>query len=111
MAQITIAEALRELDSFLQILDNAYWEAATLAHKDRFYDIINSVHIENNELAKLSIQDHYLSYEPVTAGFRNSQPKLQQLLDELPMWVQRSSTSESLAQELPQIIRLLKTDK
>lgn len=64
MERITVADAVRSLETLLQILDNAYWESSEIAHKDVIYDIISIVHIEMNELAKLSVEDHYMAYEP-----------------------------------------------
>lgn len=107
MERITIAEVTRYFDSILQILDNAYWEACHIAEKDVFYDIISTLHLERNELAKLSIEDHYLAYEPITSGFRHSQQKLKKLQSNLPSWVNRATTAEKLEEELPNIIALL----
>ena len=64
MDRTTVADAVRSFESLLQVLDNAYWEASEIAHKDVIYDIISIVHVEINELAKLSVEDHYMAYEP-----------------------------------------------
>lgn len=107
MERITVADAVRSLETLLQILDNAYWEAAEIAHKDVIYDIISIMHIEINELAKLSVEDHYMAYEPTSAAFRNSQGKLKHLQNNLQHWVNRSSTLKMLEAELPATVLLL----
>jgi hypothetical protein len=107
MERITIADAMRNLETLLQVLDNAYWEAGEIAHKDVIYDIISTVHIEINELAKLSVEDHYMAYEPITGAFRTSQQKLKVLHSNLQKWVNRSSTVKLLESELPVVLSLL----
>ena len=107
MERITVADAIRSLETLLQILDNAYWEASEIAHKDVIYDIISIMHIEINELAKLSVEDHYMAYEPTSAAFRNSQGKLKLLQNNLQHWVNRSSTLKMLEAELPATVLLL----
>ncbi|MBC6904836.1 hypothetical protein DWB84_05090 [Saccharophagus sp. K07] len=107
MDRITVADAARSLETLLQILDNAYWEASDIAHKDVIYDIISTLHGEISELAKLSIEDHYMAYEPITAAFRKSHIKLKTLQTNLQHWVLRSSTASHLEQELPAVMQLL----
>lgn len=107
MDRITVADAVRSLETLLQVLDNAYWEASEIAHKDVIYDIISIMHMEINELAKLSVEDHYMAYEPITAAFRNSQGKLKMLHTNLQHWVSRSSTANLLEAELPATVSLL----
>lgn len=107
MERVTIAHAVRNLEALLNLLDSAYWEASQIAHKDSIYDMISTLHIEINELAKLSVEDHYMAYEPITSDFRNSQQALKQLQRDLGTWVIRSRTTKTLAGELPQVIALL----
>lgn len=107
MERITVATAVRNLETLLQVLDNAYWEAGEIAHKDVIYDIISIVHAEINELAKLSVEDHYMAYEPISASFRNSQVKLKMLHNNLQNWMHRSSTVKLLETELPVVVALL----
>lgn len=107
MDRITVADAVRSLETLLQILDNAYWEASEITHKDVIYDIVSTVHMEINELAKLSVEDHYMAYEPITAVFRKSHGKLKMLQNNLQHWVARSSTANLLEVELPATLQLL----
>lgn len=107
MGRTTVADAVRSLETLLQVLDNAYWESSEIPHKDVIYDIISIMHMEKNELAKLSVEDHYMAYEPITAEFRNSQGKLKFLHNNLQHWIHRSSTLKQLEVELPMTVQLL----
>lgn len=100
MDRVTVADAVKSLETLLQILDNAYWEAAEIAHKDAIYDIISVIHMETSELAKLSVEDHYMAYEPITVAFRSSHGKLKTLQTNVHSWVNRSSTARLLEAEL-----------
>lgn len=107
MERVTIAKAMRHLETLLLLLDNAYWETSQITCKDFIYDMISTLHIEINELAKLSVEDHYMAYEPISSDFRNGQYKLKLLHSDLSNWVVRSRTSKLLGDELPQVISLL----
>ena len=98
----SIANAARTLEELRQGLDEAYWEAASIERKDFFYDIISAVHCELSEIAKLSVQDHHLDYEPITQEFRTARSKLSKLRKMLDDYVLRSGTAlrlESLISE------------
>ena len=41
MTQTSVADTLREYLSLLELLDDAYWEASSIHHKDMLYDIIS----------------------------------------------------------------------
>lgn len=92
----TIAEAVNTLSELLQTLEDAYWEASTIDRKDRFYDLISAVNRELSELAKLSIQDHHLEYEPVSFEFRRARAKLMDLRKLMDDCVGRASTAAKL---------------
>ncbi len=79
MNQTSVADTLREYLLFLELLDDAYWEAGCIAHKDMIYDIISIFNQEVAELNKLSIQDHHYPYEVITEGIRRVVPKLERL--------------------------------
>ncbi len=96
MAKTCIADSISLLTELLQTLEDAYWEASTLQHKDRFFDVINAVYQEQTELAKLSIQDHDLEYEPISDSFRRCRERLSELRKTLDQSVFRSSTATRL---------------
>jgi hypothetical protein len=107
MERITIADAVRELEDLAGLLDNAYWDSADIHQKDLFYNLISLLHSELNELAKLSVSDHYMAYEPITAPWRNGLSKLRQLQGNIDQWVPRSKTASLLESQLPTVIRIM----
>lgn len=105
--QTSIAEVTHLLEEFLATLDNAYWESSDTERKDTLYDIISIFHIELRELAKLSVEDHYLSYEAISTGARNIQAKLRSMHSQLDQWALRTSTADQLRTQLPLVSNLL----
>ncbi|SFR66085.1 hypothetical protein SAMN05216203_2310 [Marinobacter daqiaonensis] len=92
MSQTSVADTLREYLSLLELLDDAYWEASSIQHKDMLYDIISIFHQEVSELNKLSIQDHHYPYEVITEGMRRVVPRLEQLDEQRLEVIQRTQT-------------------
>ncbi|MGP4844480.1 hypothetical protein ACTXGQ_10145 [Marinobacter sp. 1Y8] len=88
----SVADTLREYLSLLELLDDAYWEASTLQHKDMLYDIISIFHQEVAELNKLSVMDHHYPYEVITEGIRRVIPKLLRLEEQQEDVIQRTQT-------------------
>lgn len=107
MEKITIAQAVKTLENALIILDDGYWGASQMSHKDHLYNLISVLQKELNELAKLSVEDHYMAYEPVTVTFRNSSNTLRQLQNQLHDWVTRTETASNLENELPHLLHLV----
>lgn len=106
MVHASISDAVQTLQELLENLDNAYWEAASMERKDLFYDLISAVNNELSELAKLSIQDHDLEYEPVTSEFRVAKGKLSNLRKLLDECVLRSSTSAKLETVIGDVVAM-----
>lgn len=96
MTSTSIAKAVKVLEGLAAGLNEAYWEASTIDRKDFFYDIISAVHSELSEIGKLSVLDHDLGYEPITAEFRSAHVKLSRLRKMLDEFVLRSSTASRL---------------
>lgn len=96
MSHSSIATAVNVLEELSVSLDEAYWEAASIENKDFFHDIISAIHSELSELAKLSVQDHHLDYEPITIEFRAARLKLAKLRKSLDQYVLRSRTAARL---------------
>jgi hypothetical protein len=96
MMNTSIAEVVKILEGLAAGLNEAYWEASTVDRKDFFYDIISAVHSELSEIGKLSVLDHDLVYEPITAEFRAARTKLSKLRKMLDEFVMRSSTAARL---------------
>ncbi|MAL97939.1 hypothetical protein [Hydrocarboniclastica marina] len=92
MPNASVADALREFLALIELLDDAYWEASTIPHKDGLYDIISIFTTEVAELNKLNSQDHHFPYEIITEGVRRVVPKLERLEDTRDEVIQRTQT-------------------
>lgn len=107
MSKPTIAEAVDNIENLLAVMDNAYWEASSVDKKDCIYSIISLLHEERSELAKLSIQDHGLPYEPVSSVFKRLQPKLNGLRRNLDDIVVRPHTAQQLEQLISRVVAMI----
>jgi hypothetical protein len=107
MTKPTIAAAAENIEQLLAVMDNAYWEASSVDKKDCIYSIISLLHEERSELAKLSIQDHGLPYEPVSSVFKRLQPKLNTLRRNLDDMVVRPQTAQQLEQLISRVVAML----
>ena len=103
----SIADASGDIQELISILDNAYWETATIERKDLIYSIIALLGSENTEINKLSIQDNHLPYEPISEDFRELKNKLNQLRKMMDEVVMRSVTARALDRLIPKITSLL----
>ncbi len=106
MAETSIANAIIILTDLLQGLEDAYWESTRIEHKDTFFDLISAVYQEQTELAKLSIQDHDLEYEPISGNFRRSRVRLAELRKNLDDCVPRASTVSRLEENIGDAVSL-----
>ena len=107
MSVTNIATATRHLEELLHVLDDAYWEAATVERKDAFYATISVLNGELAELAKLSIQDHGLLYQPITSEFRDLKPRLNHLHKLNEDASLRPSTALRLEASIPPVVALI----
>ncbi len=96
MAAVRIAKALTTLSELVTGLEDAYWESSSIESKDIFFNLISAINVEISELLKLSVQDHDLEYEPVTAQFRRTSNRLNGLRRVLDEHIRRSSTAAKL---------------
>lgn len=107
MSQTSVADTLREYLSLLELLDDAYWEASSIRHKDMIYDIISIFHQEVAELNKLSVQDHHYPYEVITEGIRRVVPRLEQLDEERHEVILRTQTLTDFRDVLSSVLGIL----
>ncbi|MCG7200397.1 hypothetical protein MD273_11740 [Marinobacter pelagius] len=107
MTQTTIADTLREYQSLLELLDDAYWEAGTIQHKDMLYDIISVLSQEIAEINKLNTQDHHYPYEVITEGMRRLVPKLERLDEMREDVIQRTQTLTDFRDLLSSVLGIL----
>jgi len=107
MGSTSIANALQEFMTFSELLDDAYWEASTIAYKDALYDIISIFSHEISELNKLSIQDHHYPYEIITEGIRRVIPKVAQLDRSKEEIIVRTRTLIDMREIISNVIAIL----
>ncbi len=103
----SIADALKTLAELVAGLEDAYWEASSIETKDLFFDLISAANVETSELAKLSIQDHDLEYEPVTLEFKRARARLNDLRKILDERVGRASTVARLEVLISDVVGLV----
>jgi hypothetical protein len=107
MTSPSIANVMREFMSFSELLDDAYWEAACIEHKDFIYDIGSMFQQEIGELNKLSIQDHHYPYEFITEGIRRIVPKVEEFDNRLATLIPRTKTYIDMRDILSNILAIL----
>lgn len=106
MTNPSISNAADLIESMLSVLDDAYWEAATMEKKDAIYGLIALLHNEQAEIAKLSIQDHDLEYQPITSDFRHVRGKLNALRKTLDEFVMRPRTAREIDRLFVKLVSL-----
>lgn len=107
MSKPTIAHVLNEFMAFTELLDDAYWEANEIQHKDFIYDIISMFQQEVSEMNKLSIQDHHYPYEFITEGIRRIVSKVSELEENKAEIFQRTKTLIDMKEVLSNVIAIL----
>jgi hypothetical protein len=107
MPKPAIAHVMNEFLAFSELLDDAYWEASKIEHKDVIYDIISLFSQEISELNKLSVQDHHYPYEFISEGIRRVVPKVVELESLLERIVKRTQTMKDMKEVLSNVIIIL----
>lgn len=107
MSNTSVADVLREYLAFIELLDDAYWEAGTVQNKDIIYDIISIFTYEIAELNKLSVQDHHYPYEIITEGMRRVIPKMERLDSRKDDVIQRTQTLTDFKEVLSSVLVIL----
>jgi hypothetical protein len=109
MSQPTIADVVREFMSFIELLDDGYWEASNIDDKDFIYDINSMFSQEIAELNKLSVQDHHFPYEFITEGIRRIVPKVEDLDRRLREVIKRTKTQRDMRDVLSNVLAILES--
>ncbi len=110
MPPLSIAAAIPILEELNAVLDRAFWEANSLNVKDAIYDCISSINKELSELSKLSIQDHDLTYEPISGEFKIATRRIPTFRKYLDGHIMRSTTLTKLDSATSAIIQLITPD-
>ncbi len=106
MSRTSIADAVVALEELLTALTDAYWDTSELDRKDCIFDLVTSLFAELNELAKLSVEDHSMTYEPITVEFHSSMTNLKHIQNNIDDWFPRSRTAKRLQDSLPSVAKL-----
>ena len=106
MSRATIAEAVHSLEDLLKALTNAYWDTSKINRKDCVFDLVTTIFGELNELSKLSVEDHAMTYEPITAAFHSSRDNLRRLQNNIAAWYPRTATDKQLHDSIPPVANL-----
>lgn len=107
MTSFSITDAIPILEELSTLLDKTYWEANSMNTKDIVYDCISAIHTELSELNKLSIQDHDMAYEPISADFKMATNRLSTFRKYLDNHIMRTSTLHKLDHSISSVIKLL----
>ncbi|TVZ39286.1 hypothetical protein P886_3684 [Alteromonadaceae bacterium 2753L.S.0a.02] len=106
MSRVTVSDAVNYLEDLLQAITNAYWETSEINRKDCIFDLVTVIYGELNEIAKLSVSDHTMTYEPITAAFHNSETNLRTVRNNIDSWFPRNSTAKQLQKCIPPVCAL-----
>jgi len=98
---------MNEFLSFGELLDDAYWEAASMPHKDFIYDIISLLSQEVIELKSMNVNEHHYPYEFMSEGIRRITPKLSQLENRLDEYISRTQTLTDMREVLSNVIVIM----
>lgn len=109
MSKTTISHVISEFESFVELMDDAYWEASSTYHKDFIYDIIGVFSKEINEIHKLSVQDFHYEYECITEGIRRIADKVAELERRKEEMVPRTKTLRDLGEVLSNVLVILES--
>lgn len=107
MEHYSISNAVDNLEELYNALSSAYWDANDVFQKDTVFDILSVITGELNELGKLSIEDHDMTYEPVTTEFPACARKFKQLQNSIDEWFPRTCTAQSLQSSLAKATNLI----
>jgi hypothetical protein len=100
MAKPTINYAINTLNELVDALKAGYWDSTEIACKDRVFDLYSVINTELTELAKLSVDDLDLEFEPMTENFIGACKKFGLLSQNIDTWFARTETEAMLRKAL-----------
>lgn len=110
MENMNIRQAIETIWELIEALEQAYWEAGEIEHKDRVFNVLQILNREYMEMLKLSVQDHHFDYEVITAAPGHLLPVLRDLSKHGAAVCRRLSTREQLEERLGVYIRAVADD-
>ena len=105
--ETTLSQATDLFDQLVNLLDNAYWEASNIEHKDLIHNLQRISSIELIELNKVSGLDADMPYEAATYGLRSSKMEFRKLMEKIQEICRRTKTSTDLNNILPDVIKII----
>ena len=108
MASVNLQQASQILDDLIPVLDDMYWEASTVDHKDMIYNLIRLITDEAIELHKVSVQDGHYPYESVTEIFPVVRSSMTPIRENLSRICRRTKTEKEASEHLQRLTKLLK---
>ena len=103
----SIAHVLNEYLSFGELLDDAYWEASAIEHKDFIYNLISLLSQELLELKGVDENEQHYHYEFISERIRRIFPKLTELENNLEDIVSRTQTLTDMKEVLSNVIAII----
>ncbi|MFT7558665.1 MAG: hypothetical protein ACI93R_000563 [Flavobacteriales bacterium] len=97
----TIDYTIKTLTSLQEALEAGYWDSSDMHVKDRVFDLYSIINDELAELAKLSVNDLDLEFEPATDRFSGACKKFGLLMGNVDDWFVRTTTATQLKSVLP----------
>lgn len=100
MDRINISQAIESVWELIETLEQVYWEAGEMAHKDSVFNCLQILNREYMELLKISVQDHHFDYEVISLSLQQLMPVLSELSAEANTICRRMATREQLNDHL-----------
>lgn len=104
MENMNISQAIETVWDLIEALEQAYWEAGEMAHKDQVFNVLQILNREYMELLKLSVQDHHFAYEVISLPPGKLLPVLRELAFLCPTLCRRLATRDELEERLQSYI-------
>ncbi len=93
---ISITEASAYIAELIEVLENLYWEAPSVAVKNQCFNGVHFLQNERTELTKVSVQDHHYEYEIISCSAQDMKHSLKNLSKLIEHEVLRAQTRSQL---------------
>jgi len=92
----SITEASAYVAELIDVLENLYWEAPSVAVKNQCFNGLRFLQNERTELTKISVQDHHYDYEIISCSAQDMEHCLNHLNKLIENEVLRAQTRSQL---------------
>jgi isopropylmalate/homocitrate/citramalate synthase len=93
---ISITEASAFIAELIDVLENLYWEAHSVAVKNQCFNGVRFLQNERTELTKVSVQDHHYEYEIISCSAKDMKHCFESLSKLIEHEVLRAQTRSQL---------------